>query len=67
MLISGSINPPPMPWTTRAPMSEPTFHARLDPTEPARNTARENIHSRLPPNRASPQVLSGTAMPSASR
>ena len=56
-----------MPWTTRQPMSEPTFHARLEPIEPIRNTARENIHSRLPPNRCRPQVLSGTAMASASR
>ena len=56
-----------MPWTTRQPMSEAMFHARLEPTEPIRNTARENIHSRLPPNRCRPQVLSGTAMPSASR
>ncbi len=56
-----------MPWTTRQPISDPTSHARLDPTEPTRKTARENIHSRLPPNRCRPQVLSGTAMPSASR
>ncbi len=52
-----------MPWTTRQPMSEPAFHARPDPAEPARKTARENIHRGLPPNRARPQADSGTAKP----
>ncbi len=56
-----------MPWTTRQPISEPTSQARLAPIEPTRKTAREKIHSRLPPNRRRAQVDSGTAMPSASR
>lgn len=64
---TGSMRPPPAPWTTRQAMSDPAFHARLEPTEPTRKTESANIHSRLPPKRCSPQVLSGTAMPSASR
>jgi hypothetical protein len=48
-------------------MSEPTFHARLDPIDPVMNTARENIHRRLPPKRFRAQALSGTAMARASR
>ena len=42
----------------REAMSEPTFHARLDPIDPTRNTATANIHTRFPPNRSWAHVLS---------
>ena len=64
---TGKSRPPPTPWTTRHAISESTFQARLEPIDPTRNTASANIHSRLPPNRRSAQVDSGTAMPRASR
>ncbi len=67
VVSSGKMMPPPTPWTTRQAISEPTFQARLEPIEPARKTTSPDIHSRLPPNRCSPQADSGTAMPSASR
>ena len=67
VVSSGNMMPPPAPCTTRQAISEPTFQARLEPIEPTRKTASPNIHSRLPPNRCSPQADSGTAMPSASR
>jgi hypothetical protein len=59
---SGNMRPPPAPCTTRQAMSEPTFHARLEPIEPTRKTVSAASHSRLPPKRRNPHVESGTAM-----
>jgi hypothetical protein len=67
VVSSGNMMPPPAPCTTRHAISEPTFHARLEPIEPTRKTVKAAIHSLLPPKRRSPQVDKGTAMPSASR
>jgi hypothetical protein len=67
VVSSGNMIPPPAPCTTRQAMSEPTFHARLEPIEPIRKTVSAASHSRLPPKRRSPHVESGTAMASASR
>lgn len=67
VVSSGSMMPPPAPCTTRQVISAAAFGARLEPIDPIRKTAKPNIHSRLPPNRASIQTDSGTAIPSASR
>ena len=67
VVISGVINPPPMPWTTRNAIRLSMFHAAPQATDPARNRASENVHTARPPNRASAQPLSGMTMANESR
>jgi len=59
----GIINPAPTPCITLNTMTASTFHDRDDNTDPAKNTASENIYTRLPPKRLTAHPENGMVMP----
>lgn len=65
--MSGKIMPAPTPWSTRNPIRLSAFQATAHSAEPATNTVRAAIQSRLPPNLAWPQPTTGITTPRASR
>jgi hypothetical protein len=67
VVSTGSIRPPPRPWTTRQAISSVALPASEAPIEPTRKTVRAIIQMRLPPKRSSSQPVTGTAAPRASR
>ncbi|SCD37191.1 hypothetical protein GA0115246_1009110 [Streptomyces sp. SolWspMP-sol7th] len=67
VVMSGSIAPPPRPWSTRKPMRLGTSHAAAHSTEPSRKTASDHSQSRFAPSRPCNQPTVGMTTPSARR
>lgn len=65
--INGTSTPPATPWTARNAIRLPALHARLDSTEPTRNSASAAIHSRLLPSTRCAQPVMGMVTASANR
>ncbi len=67
VMETGSTIPPPMPCSTRNPMSDGSDQARPHSSEPTRKAPTANIHTRRAPNRSEAHPETGMTATYASR